>query len=237
MNINLHSGQPVMSTEDLWCERSCLMLSCVLLVVIPGGRVVRTHHIASAQWGHLVHSSSVLAASSWETHLSVLWLRSLRELEHLTLYPCLLKKRQGLYCWFGKIKILPVINRHSCNHADGTASLGWSERQSMYSYHSNLRCYFTEIWWLRDRKRLTASTSDERRKENDNWVKKCPECECQISFVSSLQKIERISAGPLDRRTMAQAMRGGGGEQNSGSSLRKNKAIYDISNVCHLFTT
>lgn len=153
----------------------------------------------------------------------------------LTLYPCLLKKRQGLYCWFGKIKILPVINSHSCNHADGTASLGWSERQSMYSYHSNLRCYITEIRWLRDRKRLTASTSDERRKENDNWVKKC---ECQISFASSLQKIERISAGPLDRHTMAQAMRGGGGgEQNSGSSLRKNKAIYDISNVCHLFTT
>lgn len=27
----------------------------------------------------------------------------------------------------------------------------------------------------------------------------------------------------------------GGGEQSSGSSLRKNKAIYAISNVCRLF--
>lgn len=35
-----------------------------VLVVIPGRRVVRTHHIAPAQRGHLVHSSSVLATSS-----------------------------------------------------------------------------------------------------------------------------------------------------------------------------
>lgn len=46
------------------------------------------------------------------------------------------------------------------------------------------------------------------------------------------RSLNRISAGPLDRRTTAQAMRGGGGEQASGSSLRKHKAIYDICNVC-----
>lgn len=49
------------------------------LLLITGRRVVWANHIASTQWGHLIHSSAVLAASPREAHLSVLWLRSLRE--------------------------------------------------------------------------------------------------------------------------------------------------------------
>ncbi len=83
------SGQQVMSTRDTqhkpWCHvpscNAAWSCSCpnVRLVVVSGRRVVRADHVASAQRGHLVHSGAVLAASPREAHLSVLWLRSLRE--------------------------------------------------------------------------------------------------------------------------------------------------------------
>lgn len=63
---------------------------------------------------------------------------------------------------------------------------------------------------------------------------KCPKCERQIALICLHLKIESIIAGPLDR-----LHRRGEEVENKrrGSSLRKNKAIYDnISNVCHLYT-
>lgn len=91
----------------------------VQLVVVSGRRVVRANHVASAEWGHLIHSGAVLAASSREAHLSVLWLRSLREsnpfstsLSHLCL--CHLNCQLIInivciiFCWL----ICQLVNNH-----------------------------------------------------------------------------------------------------------------------------
>lgn len=57
-------------------------------------------------------------------------------------------------------------------------------------------------------------------------------CERQISLVSLLQKIERISAGPLDRRTTAQAARGEeAGNKTTGHPSGKMKPFMTTSPV------